>query len=72
MKKKEIVIGQTYYNRNGQSVTIGGHCQNHSNWFWSIQGNWYDEDGRFLTFKRNSNNEYTTRQDSWHNLKIES
>ena len=70
MKKKEIVIGQTYQDRYGTQVIIGGHCESHSEWFWSITGNWYDKYGQFLILKKNSNNEYRTRKDSWHNLKI--
>ena len=64
-----LIIGKEYRDKDGLSVTIGGRCKGHTEWSWSTSGDWYDDNGRFLTYQRNG--VCTTLAESWRNLKLD-
>jgi hypothetical protein len=64
----KIEAGKKYRSAGGAVVTIGGPTTNHPGWFWSIGGDWYDIEGKFL-FCLPPKWEYITNPDAHQNLK---
>lgn len=54
--KPQIMAGKTYENGNGTAVTIMGLAKTepveHMTIYWSLQGDWYSSDGRFVMTTR--------------------